>query len=213
MEATTRYNEPMRRRGKELRERAFAALLFVLTFPLFAACVVAIKLESLIRPSARGPIFFTEKRISRGSEIDLLKFRTLNASALGSLGSGPTHIAVLERQGELTKVGRVLKQWYLDELPQLWNIVRGDMFLIGTRPYPVELYEEELARGITRKRDMPAGLVGPVQAAKGQEDMDGVELDLQYWERFQHASAVRLLLIDLGILWRSARVQLEHKGI
>lgn len=196
-----------------MRERAVALILLLITSPVFACAMAAIKIEGLLRRSARGPVFFTEARISRGREIGLLKFRTLTASALGSLGPGPTHIAALERRGEMTKVGRVLKQWYLDELPQLWNIVRGDMFLIGTRPYPVELYEEELARGITRKRDMPAGLVGPVQAAKGRDDMDGVALDLEYWEQFQYSSALSLLLIDLRILWRSAKVQLEHKGI
>lgn len=203
----------LRRRGKEARERFAAGLLLVLVLPVFACCAVAIRLEALVNPKARGPVFFKERRISRGREIELLKFRTLTASAISSLPPGPTHIAVLERRGELTMVGRVLKQWYLDELPQLWNIVRGDMFLIGTRPYPLELYEDELSRGITRKRDMPAGLVGPVQAAKGAEGANDLDLDLEYWDRFQKASAVSLLLLDISILWRSLRVQLQHKGI
>ena len=203
----------MRRRGKEVRERLFALGMFVVLSPVFLLCAGAIKLEGVLSKEARGSVFFKERRISRGREIDLLKFRTLTASAIASLGDGPTHIAVLEKQGRLTRSGRFLKQWYVDVLPQLLNIVRGDMFLIGTRPYPLDLYEEELARGITRKRDMPAGLVGPVQAAKGSEKSDGVALDLQYWDQFQHASPVALLLIDLRILWRSAKVQLEHKGI
>lgn len=203
----------MRRRGKEAREWALAAVLFIICSPLFLGCAIAIKVEGIFRRDARGPILFKEKRISRGREIDLLKFRVLTASALSNLEPGPTHIAEFERAGELTRVGRFLKQWYLDELPQLLNIVRGDMFLIGTRPYPIGLYEEELARGITRKRDMPAGLVGPVQAAKGREGPNGVELDLEYWEQFQHASAPKLLFLDLSILWRSLRVQLQHKGI
>lgn len=211
--SSSEYKEMVRRRGKELRERVVAAIVLALLGPVFAAAAVAIKLESLLLPNARGPVLFSEKRISRGREIDLLKFRTLTAAALGSLGPGPTHIGVLERQGEMTRVGRFLKQWYLDELPQLWNIVRGDMFLIGTRPYPVELYEEELERGVTRKRDMPAGLIGPVQAAKGMESASGVDLDLEYWDAFQHASAATLLAIDAGIVWRSLRVQLEHKGL
>jgi len=206
------YN-PMRRRGKELRERLLALVLVLALSPVFALSIVAIKVESILRRGAVGSVFFKEKRISRGEVIDLLKFRTLTARAIASLPPGPTHIALLEREGHLTAVGRVLKQWYLDELPQLWNVVRGDMFLIGTRPYPLELYEEELKRGVTRKRDMPAGLVGPVQAAKGSDLGTDVELDLEYWEQFRNASAIRLLLIDLGILWRSLRVQLQHKGV
>jgi len=202
----------MRRRGKELRERLLALVLVFLLSPLLAVCAIAIKLEGFFRPEARGPIFFKEKRISRGEKFDLLKFRVLSASALSSLGRGPTHIAVLEKDGEVTVVGRVLKQWYLDELPQLLNIVRGDMFLIGTRPWPIELYEEELARGITRKRDMPAGLVGPVQGTKGR-DVDPLQLDLEYWDLFQRGPWWTLLLRDLEILKQSLRVQLEHRGI
>jgi lipopolysaccharide/colanic/teichoic acid biosynthesis glycosyltransferase len=107
----------------------------------------------------------------------------------------------------------LIRQWYLDELPQLWNIVRGDMFLIGTRPWPIELYEEEMDRGITRKRDMPAGLVGPVQSYKGDSSADPLKLDLEYWDAFRTYGAWRLFVLDLRILMRSAKVQLEHKGI
>ena len=202
----------MRRPGKEWRERAIAGALLAVLSPVFGAAAAAVWLEARLVRTARGPVFFREARVSRGQTIQLIKFRTLNAAALDSLGPGPSHIKVLEEQGELTRVGRWLRQWYLDELPQLWNIVRGDMFLIGTRPYPIELYDEKLARGITRKRDMPAGLIGPVQSAKG-DGRDGVELDVEYWQAFQTASAPRLLVIDLGIVGRSLRVLLEHKGL
>ena len=188
-------------------------MLLVPVSPVIGACATAIKLEGLFDPEARGPVFFREDRISRGKVIKLLKFRTLKASALASLGPGPTHIAHLEYGGELTRAGRVIRQWYLDELPQLWNIVKGDMFLIGTRPYPIELYEEEMERGITRKRDMPAGLVGAVQSRKGDASADGVRLDAEYWEAFRTLSAWKLFLLDLRIIGRSLRVQLEHRGI
>lgn len=205
-----------RRRGKELCEQSLALIAVVVLSPLFALCALAIKLEALLDRRARGPVFFAEDRISRGRVIKLLKFRTLDAEALATLGPGPTHIATLEKAGHVTRAGRLIRQWYLDELPQLINIVRGDMYLIGTRPWPIELYEEEIARGVTRKRDMPAGLVGPVQASKGSTDprtSDAVELDLEYWEAYRTYPWWRLLLLDLSILWRSLKVQLQHKGI
>ncbi|MFN2525340.1 MAG: sugar transferase [Actinomycetota bacterium] len=205
----------IRRRGKEWRERLTALVLLVPASPLLLLSAAAIKLESVLRPAARGPIFFREARVARGEVIGLLKFRTLSASALADLGPGPTHIARYEKAGEITIVGRFIRQWYLDELPQLLNIVRGDMLLIGTRPYPLELYEKELAQGITRKRDMPAGLIGPVQAHKGDERASdgGVGLDAAYWEAFQKLSGWRLLLLDLKIVARSLKVQLQHKGL
>jgi lipopolysaccharide/colanic/teichoic acid biosynthesis glycosyltransferase len=204
---------PVRRRGKEWRERLVALLLLVPTSPVFIFCAVLIKLETLIDADARGPVFFKETRISQGHPFGLLKFRTLRASALTTLDpTRPTHIAVLEQTGGLTRAGKLIRQWYLDELPQLLNIVRGDMFLIGTRPWPVELYEEEMARGITRKRDMPAGLIGPVQASKGHE-RDPLELDLAYWDTFRTASAWHMLKLDLGIVRESLRTVLEHRGL
>lgn len=203
---------PFRRRGKEWRERALAGLLLIPAAPVFALCAALIKLEGLIDRDARGPMFFRETRISRGRPFDLLKFRTLRASVLAGLDPNmPTHIALLEKGGGLTRAGRLIRQWYLDELPQLINIVRGDMFLIGTRPWPLELYEADLAQGRTLKRDMPAGLVGPVQATKGHA-VEG-DLDAEYWEAFKTFSAWRLLLLDMQILVRSLRTQLEHKGI
>lgn len=207
--------EPFRRRGKEYRERAAALAALVFVSPVVAACAAAIKVEGLFDKDSRGPVFFTEARISRGKVIGLLKFRTLTASALAGLDTTqPTHIKELEQSGEVTKVGRVLKQWYLDELPQLVNIVKGDMFLIGTRPYPIELYEEEMSRGITRKRDMPAGLIGPVQASKGHPtETDSVALDAEYWQAFQTMSQWKLLALDLKIVIRSIRTQLQHKGL
>jgi lipopolysaccharide/colanic/teichoic acid biosynthesis glycosyltransferase len=201
-----------RRRGKELRERALALLLLIPAAPVLTLCALGIKLEGLVDRRARGPVFFREDRVSRGEVFKLIKFRTLDRDAISGLGPGPTHIKGLEEGQHLTRMGRIMHRWYLDELPQLWNIVRGDMQLIGTRPWPIELYEEEMARGITRKRDMPAGLVGPVQASKGSGD-EGLALDLAYWEAYKTYPAWKLLVLDMRILARSAKVQLEHKGL
>lgn len=200
-----------RRRGKEIRERVLAGLLLVPAAPLLAVCALAIKLEALVDPRARGPVFFVEQRVAHGRVFGLIKLRTLDRAALAELGPGPTHIKSLESD-HLTRTGKILHRWYLDELPQLWNVVRGDMGLIGTRPWPIDAYEEEMAKGITRKRDMPAGLVGPVQSRKGAGGAE-LALDLAYWDAYNTYPAWKLLLLDLCILMRSAKVQLEHKGL
>ena len=206
---------PPRRRGKEWRERVMSGIALVALAPVFLVCAALIKLEGLFDPDAKGPVFFIEQRVSRGRVIGLLKFRTLRASALATLDlDKPTHIRKLEKKGGLTRVGGAIRQWYLDELPQLINVLRGEMGLIGTRPWPLNLYEAELTKGITRKRDMPAGLVGPVQARKGDKDAPPqLELDMAYWEAYRTYPGWKLLLLDLRILLRSGKVQLEHKGL
>jgi len=128
------------RRGKALRERILAAIMLVVSSPLALVCALAIKFEGFLNPNARGPIFLKEERVSRGKRFNLIKFRTLDSEAVRDL-SPTRHIATHEIEDRWTKVGWHLHQWYLDELPQLWNILRGDMNLIGTRPWPVELYE------------------------------------------------------------------------
>ena len=200
-----------RRRGKELREQIVAGIGLALSSPVLLGAAVAIKVEGLIDRRARGPVFFRETRISRGREIEMLKLRTLDAAAIDTLGPGPTHINELD-PSHMTRVGALLKQWYLDELPQLVNIVKGDMFLIGTRPYPIELYEAELAEGITRKRDMPAGLIGTVQASKG-ETFDPGAADAAYGDASRRLSAWQMRRLDATIVWRSARVVLQHRGL
>lgn len=193
-----------------------ALILLVLASPLFAVAAALIKLEGLFDADARGPVFFAEDRISRGGVIKLLKFRTLTASALASFEMGaPTHIALLEKEGRgMTRSGRLIRRWYLDELPQLVNIVRGDMYLIGTRPYPLDYYKAELDQGITRKRDMPAGLLGLVQSYKGEPEFeDQIALDREYWEAFQTYPAWKLLLLDLRIVRDCLRVMVKHEGI
>lgn len=181
--------------------------------PLLVPCALAVKLEALLDPRARGPVLFGEERVAQGRHFRLLKFRTLSARALASLGDGPTHIKALEERGEVTRVGAVLKRWYLDELPQLVNIVRGDMGLIGTRPWPVELYDAHLASGDTLKRDMPAGLIGPVSTSKGQADPDGLDADRAYFEAYQNYPWWRLLVLDARIVARALRVVAQHKGL
>lgn len=202
----------VRRRGKEVRERAMAAVALVPAMPLMAGIAAAIKVEGLLDPNARGPVFFVEQRISRGRVIDLVKFRTIDAQALAQLDDGPSHIKRFERAGMVTRVGEWLKNWYLDELPQILNIVAGDMFLIGTRPYPLDATADELAKGRTRKHDMPGGLVGPVQSYKGVKSPSEYDLDMEYWEAFTTWSARELLRLDWQILNRSVKVQMRHEG-
>ncbi|MBK5228733.1 MAG: sugar transferase [Actinobacteria bacterium] len=201
-------------RGTDVAGRMLALVGIVLLSPLFFILAAAIKLEGVLDRGARGPVLFRETRISRGEVFSLLKFRTLTRAALDSLGEGPTHIKHIERAGGMTGVGRFLTRFYLDELPQLINIVKGDMALIGTRPWPIELYEQEMATGVTRKRDMPAGLLGPVQAHKGDDNSpDGQKLDAQYFEAYRTWPWPRLLWLDLKIMARCLKVMAEGKGL
>ena len=127
-----------------------AGLGLALSTPLLAAAAAAIKLED------RGPVFYRQRRVGlHGNEFELLKLRTMEVGA-ESRGAG---LAVNEGDPRITRVGRVLRRLSFDELPQLWNVVRGDMSLIGPRPtlaYQVERYTPRQRRRL----DVKPGITG-----------------------------------------------------
>jgi len=151
-----------------------AAVGLALASPVLAAAAVAIKLED------GGPVLYRQRRVGLdGADFDLLKLRTMIVGAEHQ-GAG---LAVNRGDARITRVGRVLRRLSLDELPQLWNVVRGDMSLIGPRPtlrYQVEKYSER-----QRKRlDVKPGITGWAQV-NGRASLpwdDRIELDVWYVE-------------------------------
>src|ERR671932_1629708 len=167
--------------AKRILDRATSALLLLLLSPVLLFVATAMALDMLLVPADRGPFLYREPRISRGRTFKLLKFRTLRRDALARAEG---HARLLEREpANLTWAGRrILKPWYLDELPQLLNVLRGDISLVGPRPWPPELVEEQVGEGHDYRLHVVAGLTGPAQVTKGAEGVRYVELDLAYVE-------------------------------
>lgn len=167
---------------------AGASLGLVLASPLLGAAALAIKLED------RGPVFYRQARIGKdGAEFELLKLRTMVVGAERQ-GAG---LAVDEDDPRITRVGRVLRRLSVDELPQLWNVLRGDMSVVGPRPtlaYQVEQYTPRQRRRL----EVKPGLTGWAQvhgrAALPWEER--IELDVWYVEN-------RSAWLDAKILLRT----------
>ncbi len=184
--------------------------------PAFALASVASGLNGLLVVRDRGPLFYRERRISRGREFELLKFRTLRLAALEGQCEGEAHARLLESDPEnLTWAGRrIPKPWYLDELPQLFNILRGDMSLVGPRPWPPSMVASQVAQGLQYREHAIAGWTGPAQIQKGVVETSGYTgLDLEYVEACRSWRGARLLRHDLSILWRTAKVLARGEGL
>ncbi|HZO97859.1 MAG TPA: sugar transferase [Gaiellaceae bacterium] len=167
---------------------ALAGAGLVVASPALALAALAVKL------SDGGPVLYRQTRVGKdGADFELLKLRTMVVGA-ERLGAG---FAVNEGDPRITRVGRVLRRLSLDELPQLWNVVRGDMSLVGPRPtlrYQVEQYDARQRRRL----EVKPGLTGWAQV-HGRARLswaERIELDLWYVE---HRSA----LLDAKILLRT----------
>jgi lipopolysaccharide/colanic/teichoic acid biosynthesis glycosyltransferase len=197
--------------AKRLLDLVVAALLLLLLSPVVALVLTAYALDVLLQPHDRGPLLYREPRVSQGRTFGLLKFRTLRADVLAGAGG---HARPLEADPtNLTWLGRrILKPWYVDEVPQLWNVLRGHLSLVGPRPWPPELVEQQRAEGLTYRDEVPAGLTGLAQLTKGS-NRAYADFDLQYVERFTTLGSWALLRYDLDILAGTVRVIARGQGL
>jgi lipopolysaccharide/colanic/teichoic acid biosynthesis glycosyltransferase len=197
-------------------DRVLAALILLITAPLFGLGALAIMIDGLMWREDRGPIFHREIRISAGQKFSLFKFRTMQVSAIEGARQQGLTVKYLEREDRgHTRVGGFLRRWYLDELPQLLNILRGEMSWVGPRPPAPFEYERELSEGNVRKKLARAGLVGLQQAHKGRTEGfdEEIALDYEYVARVREMSPFRRLAYDISILLRTLRVLVEGKGL
>ncbi len=175
-----------------------AAALLAVTAPLLALAALAIRLES------RGPVFYRQLRVGRdGEPFELWKLRTMVPGA-ESMGAG---IYVLEGDPRITRTGRLLRRFSLDELPNLVNVLRGEMSIVGPRP----TVQEQVDRYTDRQRlrlDVKPGITGWAQI-NGRTSLpwpERIELDVWYVEH-------RSLRLDLRILARTARMLATGHGL
>jgi lipopolysaccharide/colanic/teichoic acid biosynthesis glycosyltransferase len=174
------------------------ALLLALSSPLLALAALAIRLES------PGPVFYRQRRVGRhGQPFEVWKLRTMVPGA-EAMGAG---IYVLEGDPRITRVGRLLRRFSLDELPNLINVLRGDMAMVGPRPTVQEQVDRYTKRQ-RRRLDVKPGITGWAQI-NGRASLpwpDRIELDVWYVEH-------RSLRLDLRILARTARMLATGHGL
>ena len=122
----------------------------------------------------------------------------------------------IERDNKnVTHIGRYLKKYYLDEILQLIHILKGEISFDGPRPWPVNDYNEEISKGIYRKKIMKAGLTGWTQIHKGTYKNLEEEraLDYEYIDRVLTQSAWKSFLYDMGIMFRSIKTVFRAEGL
>jgi len=185
-----------------------AAVALVLSTPLLTIIALVIKLES------PGPVLYQAQRVGiKGRRFRCYKFRTMSVDADKLKERLRAHN---ERQGpffkmiddpRITRAGRFLRRYSLDELPQLWNVVRGEMSLVGPRPHPLDDFER-YDLGDLQRLDVPPGLTGlwQVTARRDPSFERGLALDLEYIRSWT-------LWRDFQILYKTVSVVLHGSGV
>lgn len=193
---------------KRVLDVTLSLLGLAMTAPLLAAIALIIKFDSL------GPVFYRAPRIGKkGSRFLCCKFRTM---VIGADTLKELLRARNERQGacfkitddpRITQVGRFLRRYSLDELPQLWNVLHGDMSLVGPRPHPLDDFEQYDLEDL-RRLDVTPGITGLWQVTARQDPsfQRNVALDVEYIEHWN-------LWMDLRILYKTVSVVLQGSGV
>ncbi|NEA27678.1 sugar transferase [Actinomadura bangladeshensis] len=186
-----RLRDPAARRAKRALDVVVACLLLVVAAPVLAACALAVRLEG-------GPgVLFRQRRIGLGGEeFVLLKFRTLKPADEAESDTRWT----VKNDARMGRVGRFLRNTSLDELPQLWNVVRGDMSLVGPRPERPH-FVEQFARtcpGYMLRHRVPVGMTGwaQVHGFRGDTSIElRARLDNHYIDHWSFAGDLKILLL------------------
>jgi lipopolysaccharide/colanic/teichoic acid biosynthesis glycosyltransferase len=190
---------PATRRGlPRAADVLIASIALALTSPVLLVASLAVKLDS------RGPAIYRSRRVGRGGvEFELLKLRTMHP------GNEPVGVGtpVLGRDPRVTRVGHVLRRLSLDELPNLVNVLRGEMAVVGPRPTLAAQVEQYTAHQ-RRRLEVRPGLTGwaQVNGRAGIPWEERIELDVWYTDH-------RSLALDLRILARTVRLLLTGHGL
>lgn len=210
LDENNRFKIPM---GKRIFDIAFAATLILLISPVLLIIALCIKISS------KGPIIYRSKRVGTGYQVfDFLKFRSMcndadqklkDLSHLNHYGEVNSGFVKLNNDPRVTKIGKIIRKTSLDELPQLFNVLKGDMSIVGNRPLP--LYEaEQMTRDEWAARFLcPAGITGLWQVSKEGKDNLTIEqrvgLDIQYAKNYSFA-------LDLKILSRTLPAMIQKES-
>lgn len=184
--------------GKRIFDIVFASTILICLGPILLVIALLIKIGS------KGPVIYRSKRIGRGyQEFDFLKFRSMcndadaKRSEVAHLNNYSGAFLKVKNDPRVTKIGYFIRKTSIDELPQLWNVIRGDMSIVGNRPLPLDEAEAVTKDEWARRFAAPAGITGLWQTVPSGKDTMSVEErighDIEYARNFSFAMDARII--------------------
>ena len=201
---------------KLIFDKLVAVFALVLASPILLALKIAYEIEGWVIPANKGPIFFYYNAMSAGKVIPKYKIRLIKTSYIDPVGAAKAdwHAYSAEWSPESrTYLGRFVKKFYLDELPQFYSVLRGDMSIVGPRPLAVHHYQRDLEQGNVTRFLIKGGLLGLGHVMKGTPEMGNPVYEYEYVDQYLKLSPLGLLWLDLKIIGRGIRVIFQGKGL
>ena len=200
---------------KLIFDKLMAFFILCLCLPIIIGLWVFNLLEGLFVPENRGPLFFYYNAMSQGKVFKKWKIRLIKEKYIDKelQAKGDWHAYKNEWMPESrTNMGRFVKKFYLDEIPQFFSVLVGDMSLVGPRPLAIHHYERDLEQGNVPRSLIRGGLLGYGHVRKGTDEFGQPVYEYEYVKRYLHYSPIRLLMLDLYIIWKGVVVMAKGGG-
>jgi len=200
---------------KLLFDKTLALFFFLATSPILIFLCIFNFVEGILIPENKGPLFFYYNGVSHGKVFKKWKIRLIKEKYIDKdlQAKGDWHAYKNEWMPEArTYMGRFVKKTYLDEIPQFYLILKGDMSFVGPRPLAVHHYERDLAQGNVTRKLVRGGLLGYGHVRKGTSDFGKPDFEYEYVHRYLTLSPWKLLLTDLYVIWKGIVVVAKAGG-
>jgi lipopolysaccharide/colanic/teichoic acid biosynthesis glycosyltransferase len=196
-------------------DKLVAAVLLLLSAPVFVLLKLAYLVEGWLIPENAGPMFFYYNAVSAGGIIPKYKMRLIKMKYIEPEGAKRHDWIAFSAEwtpDSRTHVGSFVKKFYLDELPQFYSVLKGDMSIVGPRPLSVLHYERDKAQGNVTRFLLRGGLLGLGHINKGTAEMGNPVYEYEYVDQYIKRSSFGLLMLDLWVIWRGIKVIVKGGG-
>ncbi len=196
-------------------DKLVAVVMLVFSAPILLLLKMAYVVEGWLIPENAGPMFFYYNAVSAERIIPKYKIRLIKMKYIEPAGAKRHDwIAYAAEWSEdsRTYVGQFVKKFYLDELPQFYSVLIGDMSVVGPRPLSIIHYERDRAQGNVTRFLLRGGLLGLGHINKGTSEMGNPEYEYEYVDQYLKRSSFGLLMLDLWIIWRGFLVIFKGGG-
>ena len=200
---------------KLIFDKIVSSVILILASPIVLGLMIFNFFEGIIIKENRGSLFFYYNGVSHGKVFRKYKIRLRKVKYIDKelQTKGDWHAFQKEWMPESrTYLGSFVKKFYLDEIPQFYNILKGDMSFVGPRPLAIHHYQRDLAQGNVPRSLIRGGLLGYGHVRKGSTEFGKPIYEYEYAYRYIHYSSFRLLLLDLYIIWKGIIVVLKGGG-